>query len=264
MINFFRKTRKKLADDNRPLKYMRYAIGEIVLVVVGILIALSINNWNEERIRDDLTRVYLKNVVDDLKGDIETMKILKVNETFKYYAIRHLLYNLGDSLFDSQEHDRLDIPSFESNTIWKSEIPIAFNQEFTQLTIIWMHRLTDQNLNDSAINELKNTGNFSHIRNSELKNKINKYYKSWEQWLGPTHQKINQDLRLRWDNSLGDKGIIYSNFFEIDNPMIVLKQDKSILNIARFISIESGYTAAQAALVIDEANSLIGIIEEAL
>ncbi len=38
-----------MADDNKPMKYMRYAIGEIVLVVVGILIALSINNWNEKR-----------------------------------------------------------------------------------------------------------------------------------------------------------------------------------------------------------------------
>ena len=37
MINFFRKIRKKLADDNKPLKYMRYAIAEIVLVVIGIL-----------------------------------------------------------------------------------------------------------------------------------------------------------------------------------------------------------------------------------
>ena len=100
-----------MADDNKPLKYIRYAIGEIILVVIGILIALSINNWNEDRIRDDLTRVYLKNVVDDLKGDIKTMKNIKGNNTFKYYAIRHLLFNLGDSLFDSQEHDRLNIPS---------------------------------------------------------------------------------------------------------------------------------------------------------
>ena len=46
--------------------------------------------------------------------------------------------------------------------------------------------------------------------------------------------------------------------------MIVLKQDKSILNIARFISIESGHTAAQEALLIEEANSLVRIIEEAL
>lgn len=63
MINFFRKTRKKMADDNRPLKYMRYAIGEIALVVVGILIALQINNWNEnrkERTEEDILLKQLK------------------------------------------------------------------------------------------------------------------------------------------------------------------------------------------------------------
>jgi len=49
MIPIFRKTRKKMADDNKPMKYLRYAIGEIILVVIGILIALSINNWNENR-----------------------------------------------------------------------------------------------------------------------------------------------------------------------------------------------------------------------
>ena len=59
MINFFRKIRKKLADDNKPLKYMRYAIGEIVLVVIGILIALSINNWNEVRINNQKEIEYI-------------------------------------------------------------------------------------------------------------------------------------------------------------------------------------------------------------
>ncbi len=58
MIGFFRKIRKQLADDNptsamasdgiKTGKYLKYAIGEIVLVVVGILIALSVNNWNED------------------------------------------------------------------------------------------------------------------------------------------------------------------------------------------------------------------------
>jgi len=50
MINFFRKKRKKLAEDNKAVKYARYAIGEIVLVVIGILIALQINSWNKERL----------------------------------------------------------------------------------------------------------------------------------------------------------------------------------------------------------------------
>ena len=61
MIPLFRKIRKKLADDNKPVKYMRYAIGEIVLVVIGILIALSINNWNEERkAKEKLNLLFVK------------------------------------------------------------------------------------------------------------------------------------------------------------------------------------------------------------
>ena len=64
MINFFRKTRKKLADDNKPLKYLRYAVGEIVLVVIGILIALQINNWNEGRKDRVLEKKLLENLTD--------------------------------------------------------------------------------------------------------------------------------------------------------------------------------------------------------
>ena len=49
MIKFFRIIRQKLLSENKFSKYLIYAIGEIVLVVLGILIALSINNWNEDR-----------------------------------------------------------------------------------------------------------------------------------------------------------------------------------------------------------------------
>jgi len=49
MIPFFRKIRKTLADDDKPIKYFKYAIGEVILVVIGILIALQINNANENR-----------------------------------------------------------------------------------------------------------------------------------------------------------------------------------------------------------------------
>lgn len=59
MINFYRKIRKKMADDNKPLKYARYAIGEIVLVMIGILLALQVNNWNEKRkINNDIEGVF--------------------------------------------------------------------------------------------------------------------------------------------------------------------------------------------------------------
>ena len=49
MIKFFRKIRQRLLTENKFSKYLIYAIGEIILVVIGILIALQINNWNENR-----------------------------------------------------------------------------------------------------------------------------------------------------------------------------------------------------------------------
>ena len=49
MIKFFRKIRYDLMEKNKTGKYLKYAIGEIVLVVIGILVALQINNWNEQR-----------------------------------------------------------------------------------------------------------------------------------------------------------------------------------------------------------------------
>ena len=49
MIKFFRKIRQNLLSEGKTGKYLKYAIGEIILVVIGILIALSINNWNDNQ-----------------------------------------------------------------------------------------------------------------------------------------------------------------------------------------------------------------------
>ena len=69
MIGFFRKIRKQLADDNKPLKYMRYAIGEIVLVVIGILIALQVNNWNEHQKVIKAEKEILKNLNQEFQSN---------------------------------------------------------------------------------------------------------------------------------------------------------------------------------------------------
>jgi hypothetical protein len=49
MLHFFRQIRQRLLTDNKFSKYLLYAVGEILLVVIGILVALQIDNWNEER-----------------------------------------------------------------------------------------------------------------------------------------------------------------------------------------------------------------------
>ena len=69
MLKFFRRVRKNLLSENKTSKYTVYAIGEIFLVVVGILIALQINNWNEVKKEQALTNKYLSGFVSDLEKD---------------------------------------------------------------------------------------------------------------------------------------------------------------------------------------------------
>ena len=71
MIKFFRKIRYDLIVTNKTAKYFKYAIGEIVLVVIGILIALSINNWNEDRKSRKQEVKYLKNLQTDIGLELQ-------------------------------------------------------------------------------------------------------------------------------------------------------------------------------------------------
>jgi hypothetical protein len=74
MIKFFRKIRQKLLKENKYSKYLTYAIGEIILVVIGILIALSINNWNENRKTEEKRRIHYRQLLVDLKTDKDYCK----------------------------------------------------------------------------------------------------------------------------------------------------------------------------------------------
>ncbi len=67
MIKFFRKIRQSLIMENKPSRYFKYAIGEIVLVVIGILIALQINNWNQNRIQQNNELKFLKGIQSEFK-----------------------------------------------------------------------------------------------------------------------------------------------------------------------------------------------------
>lgn len=69
MIKFFRTIRKDLMEKNKTATYLKYAIGEIVLVVIGILIALQINNWNENRKAQIIQKSLLINLYNNLGAD---------------------------------------------------------------------------------------------------------------------------------------------------------------------------------------------------
>lgn len=94
MIKFFSKLRFNLISKNKTGKYLKYAIGEIILVVIGILIALQINNWNEHRKARAFEYKVLHEIHLDLKEDlIETansMKAMRDSEVSKDIILRTL------------------------------------------------------------------------------------------------------------------------------------------------------------------------------
>ena len=98
MINFFRKIRKNLADENKPIKYLRYAIGEIFLVVLGILIALSINNWNQKRIENQVEKRLLKELYENLEYNEKNLKSDIAEEYKSIHSIKQVLKVLENRL----------------------------------------------------------------------------------------------------------------------------------------------------------------------
>jgi len=90
MIKFFRKIRQKMLTENKFSKYLIYAIGEIVLVVIGILIALSINNWNQEQQQKKVLNNIYATIKVDLQQDIKNIdKIVNTSQPIEkdYLAI---------------------------------------------------------------------------------------------------------------------------------------------------------------------------------
>ena len=150
MINFFRKIRKKMADDNKPLKYARYAIGEIVLVVIGILIALSINNWNEDRIDRNLERKYLESIRRELDINIRTALFLKMFNDFQIQNGEIILDCLDNNFIQDQTEFAVAIAHLGY------QIPVNY------LKNVW--------------NELYATGNIGIIQSDSIKNNLVELY----------------------------------------------------------------------------------------
>lgn len=71
MLHFFRRIRNRLLAQNRVQRYVLYATGEIVLVVIGILIALQINNWNEQQNQKQKLNSYLSALKGELEGNLD-------------------------------------------------------------------------------------------------------------------------------------------------------------------------------------------------
>ncbi len=150
MIKFFRKIRQSLLFEGKTGKYLKYAIGEILLVVIGILIALQVNIWNENRKSKLSQNKLLVKLMSDLDHDIS-----RFNEIDSIYQI------------DLEEIEFV----FEEALSGKN---IKLNS--TKQMVAGRGSALYLNITRSTYEEMLNTGLLYQIENESLKNEINKYY----------------------------------------------------------------------------------------
>ena len=117
MIKFFRKIRQNLLSEGKAGKYLKYAVGEIILVVIGILIALSINNWNEnQKQKKQLDAIYTT-VEQNLKTDLKNIKLpIEFFENLDSTLTKILTTTYSKSFLDSiNETNYLECKPCKSN-----------------------------------------------------------------------------------------------------------------------------------------------------
>ena len=149
MIKFFRKIRQNLLMENKTGKYLKYAVGEIILVVIGILIALQINNWNQQRILEKQSQ----QVLLDLREEINENKteLERATEFLKQRVDKRLefLNSSDQNISDSEKIKKIsNMVFFYVESI---ELPIIENELGSNKKIFQWSELTKsmQNLSES-------------------------------------------------------------------------------------------------------------------
>lgn len=149
MIKFFRRIRQKLLAENRFSKYLIYAIGEIILVVIGILIALQINIWNQQKNDEQKVLSIFKEIQKDLLNDIQETEYIEdwwlKNDTLLYDFLKQkkpashfknqqkTFFSLGTSYFPFYQSNQ----SFEKLNDAKDIIPEKYSNALHTLTKLY-------------------------------------------------------------------------------------------------------------------------------
>ena len=130
--------------------YFWYAMGEILLVVVGIVIALQIDNWNDERVEQREIRGYMLNLVADIERDFEMLKVIEHQINVKTSKADSLdRYMQGKTI---EEIGNIDLFTYMRTTTYR---PYAWNR--------------------AAMEQIKNSGALRQIKNQDLVNRISQY-----------------------------------------------------------------------------------------
>ncbi len=230
MIKLFRHIRKSLLSENKMSKYFKYAIGEIILVVIGILIALQINNWNEQRINNNSAKIYIENIREELEAQIKNLNEVFVNrfqrkinglQSAKLYHENPTLVNDTLSFLNEISYGAVGSYGVES-----------FNQGVFESLI---NTGVIGNIKKDLRNEIQN-----HYGNSKLISILSQEqasnYQDMVNGLRPFYpeapKKISKTDQIRFLKALETEEFIRQVNIEISNGLHNLQRVNSIINSA--------------------------------
>lgn len=246
MIKFFRKIRYDLMEKNKTGKYLKYAIGEIVLVVIGILIALQINNWNE-RSKQRIEEIrLLEKVSIDLRSDINQLEGHISDATHRQGIV--------DSVFKILYKD----PNSDPN-------------KFLKLNFYAISTENHFEVNSGTFDESQSTGSIKFIQKDSLREQIFNYYRNTKRNYDDenTVQTIYRDiyptlfkkLMASNENILLSKGI-ESNLPKLD--IAGLSKDQDYMAILLYKEISEEYQIRSWQSFMQNAESLVQLINSTL
>lgn len=174
MRRIFNKVRQNLLAQNRITKYLLYAAGEIILVVIGILIALQINNWNEDRKARVNEELYLNRLISENQQDITTFSeqiefLQKGAESVELFS---------DALKDELASDSSVVAAAQNYYAYGSISPVFTSSR-------------------STFDDLSSTGNLQVISNKSLRELLVRHYAEIDQT--KERLQINNDWALALD-----------------------------------------------------------------
>ena len=221
MIKFFRKIRYDLMEKNKTSKYLKYAIGEIILVVIGILIALQINNWNEEqKLRKEEAKL-IQSFTNEIESNLIILETeIKNNQTIIQLSTKFLKAN------DDEQ---------------KNKIPVAY--------LLSALGYNSNKTEKSILDEILNTNTRTLISNDSLLIQL-KSLKSAFEYNGKTQYYVEEFWNTKVVSYINDKnlGIYLTSFKKEQSQQKIFEVDQFFFSLLGFMN------GSQEALLLSRQN----------
>ena len=247
MLRFFSKMRLKLAAENKVSKYLRYAVGEIVLVVIGILIALQINSWNQDRLNRKTEKDYIIRLSNEIKTDTAYFNSLK-------------------NLFEEKETSLIRILK-----IWQKSVPVISDSMQYINDFISAGNISSWYIEPVTWTQLVQTGDLKLIRDQLLTDELFRYYNSIKRIADNYNQhptQLTNEARERWHEPFlqenPEESLIINKIPDRNVFDYIWKNRKLYENLYSALAYSSMWNKNKMQMLVDDGTKVLEILNSKL